>query len=69
MKKDSIYFLTIDNNLSFQQSFKNYPVRVVVLIAQDNTYPTIMGFFEDIVFELKQDGEGVKAIINLKKGN
>jgi len=30
-------FLTIDNNLSFQQNFKNYPIKVIVIISPDNT--------------------------------
>ena len=34
-------FVTIDNNLSFQNNFVNYPIAVIVLIAHDNTYETI----------------------------
>lgn len=56
-------FLTIDNNLSFQQNFKNYPVRVVVLIAHDNTYETIMSFFDAIISELRQQKIGVQIVI------
>jgi hypothetical protein len=42
---DFTTFLTIDNNISYQQNFANYPVQILVLIAQDNIYDTIMEFF------------------------
>ncbi len=41
--------LTIDNNLSFQQNFKNYPCQVVVLVAPDNTYDTVVAFLPAII--------------------
>lgn len=28
-------FLTIDNNLSFQQNFKDYPIQVFVIVSPD----------------------------------
>ena len=42
-------FITIDNNLSFQNNFVGYPIAVIVLIAHDNTYKTIMEFFDMII--------------------
>src|SRR4051812_31435880 len=48
-------FITIDNNLSFQQNFNNYPVRVTILIAKDNTYDTIMEFFTEIVETIRSN--------------
>ena len=42
-------FLTINNNLSFQQNFKNYPVQVFVIISPDNAYQTIMEIFQKIL--------------------
>ncbi len=42
-------FLTIDNNLSFQQNFMRYPLQVVIIIALDNTYATIMEIFNKIL--------------------
>lgn len=32
---------TFDQNLQFQQNFKKYPIAVIVLIAEDNTYLTL----------------------------
>jgi predicted nuclease of predicted toxin-antitoxin system len=55
-------FLTIDNNLSFQQNFKDYPMQVIVLIANDNTYPTIMSFFDLILAALQDVWTGPKTI-------
>ena len=59
-------FVTIDNNLNFQQNFNNYPLQVVVLIAKDNTYNTIMEFFDEVVTKLKQEFEGVVSIVHPK---
>src|SRR5665213_1863357 len=47
-------FITIDNNLSFQNNFSNYPVSVVILLANDNTYETIMEFFDRILDTVKK---------------
>jgi predicted nuclease of predicted toxin-antitoxin system len=46
-------FITIDNNLSFQNNFNRYPINVVVLIAHDNTYRTIMEFFDTIINSIR----------------
>ena len=59
-----MHILTIDNNLSFQQNFANYPLQVGVIVARDNTYTTIMGFIDDIVLVLKEDFIGPKAIVH-----
>ena len=47
-------FVTIDNNLSFQQNFKKYPIAVLVLIAKDNTYETIMEFLIWLLLHFKR---------------
>jgi predicted nuclease of predicted toxin-antitoxin system len=57
-------FITIDNNLNFQQNFQNYPLNVAVIIAKDNTYDTIMEFFDSIVIKLKQEFDGVISIVH-----
>jgi hypothetical protein len=57
-------FITIDNNIAFQQNFNNYPIQVLVLVAHDNTYDTIMQFFEVIVKNLTEIFEGVKVVIH-----
>lgn len=56
-------FITIDNNLSFQHNFDNYPLQVAVIIARDNTYETIMGFFDKIIDIIKQKYLGPQSII------
>ena len=55
-------FLTIDNNISFQQNFKNYPLQVIVVVAFDNTYETIMQVFENILEALKSSKQIVAVI-------
>ncbi len=57
-------FLTIDNNLSFQNNFRNYPIKVAVLVAPDNTYDTIMEFFPAVTEKLKEDFVGAQVIIH-----
>ncbi len=57
-------FVTIDNNISFQQNFINYPLQVVVLIATDNTYETIMEFFPDIIIALQKNLTGPGVVIH-----
>lgn len=57
-------FITIDNNLSFQQNFINYPIQVIVLVAQDNVYETIMEFFPAIVNKLKENFSGAQAVVH-----
>lgn len=57
-------FLTIDNNLSYQQNFKKYPIMVIILIANDNTYNTIMEFFPLIIKVLKSQKIGPQTVIH-----
>jgi predicted nuclease of predicted toxin-antitoxin system len=59
-------FITIDNNLSFQNNFENYPIAVIVLIAHDNTYETIMEFFDNIILCTKGKFTGVRAVIHYR---
>ena len=35
-------FITFDRNLQYQQNLKKYPIPVLVLNANDNTYPTLV---------------------------
>lgn len=56
-------FITIDNNLTFQNNFINYPFGVIVLVAPDNTYETIMEFFDQIISETKEIFTGAKSVI------
>lgn len=57
-------FITIDNNLSFQQNFNNYPIQVAILVCRDNTYETIMKFFNAIIEVLIQDFSGPRTIVH-----
>lgn len=57
-------FITIDNNLSAQQNFANYPIRVIVLVARDNIYETIMEFFPAILTQLHGGPPGVQTVVD-----
>ena len=57
-------FITVDNNLSSQQNFVNYPLQVIILIAQDNVYETIMEFFPDILEKLKEPFTGPQTVVH-----
>ncbi len=56
--------ITIDNNLKFQQNFLNYPIQVLVIVARDNTYDTIMEIFGDIVKKMKELFIGAQSIVH-----
>jgi predicted nuclease of predicted toxin-antitoxin system len=56
--------ITFDNNLSYQQNFENYPFRVIVLIAPDNTYHTIMSFLPAIIAKAKEDFIGTQVVVH-----
>lgn len=55
-------FITTDNNLSFQQNFKDYPIQVLVIIAPDNTYPTLYKLLGQIIHCLKRKWVGAEII-------
>jgi len=56
--------ITIDNNISSQQNFKNYSIQVIVLVAADNTYGTIMEFFDLIIEKVQTDFTGPQSVIH-----
>ncbi len=56
--------ITIDNNLPYQQNFKNSPIQVISLVSFDNTYATIMEFFDKIIATLNEDFIGLKTVIH-----
>jgi len=41
LEQDFDVLLTFDKNLQYQQNFAKYPITVVVLNAEDNTYLTL----------------------------
>jgi len=53
-------FITVDNNLSFQNNFADYPIAV----AHDNTYDTIMEIFDKIILCIKENDKGLKIVIH-----
>ena|SRR6185312_11363747 len=64
IEKDFTLFITVDNNLTFQNNFKNYPIAVMLLIAPDNTYETIMKCFDEILNSLKENFVRCKVIFS-----
>ena len=56
-------FLTTDNNLAYQQNFLNYPLQVVIMIAPDNTYETIMSFIELVKLKFEENFIGPQTVI------
>ena len=56
-------FLTTDNNLAYQQNFLNYPLQVVIMIAPDNTYETIMTFIELVKLKFEENFIGPQTVI------
>ncbi len=57
------FFLTIDNNLAYQQNFLTYPLQVVIMIAPDNTYEIIMSFIERVKLKLEENFIGPQTDI------
>jgi len=57
-------FLTIDNNLSFQQNFKRYRVQVFIIISPDNAYQTIMEIFQKILEAIKISKQNIITIVH-----
>ena len=58
------HLVTFDSNLSFQQNFLRYPVRVIVVIAPSNNYSTIMEVFEEILNCLSNSVVGPNSVIH-----
>lgn len=63
LENDFTAFVTIDNNLSFQNNFIDYPISVIVLVAHDNTYETIMEFFDKIIICTKEKFAGPRTVV------
>ena len=42
-------FITFDQNLQYQQNFKNYSLAVIVLVAPDNSYLTLKNLVPKIL--------------------
>lgn len=57
-------FITIDNNVAFQQNFNNYAMQVIVLVAHDNTYDTIMEFFDAIIKKISEPFKDVQVVLH-----
>ena len=46
--------ITFDRNLEHQQNFEKYPIKVLVLIAQNNTYQLLSELVPNIKIELQK---------------
>ncbi len=46
--------LTFDQNLEHQQNFAKYPITVIVLIAENNTYAVLSEIIENVKLELEK---------------
>lgn len=64
IKNEFTTFITFDNNLSFQQNFRHYPICVVVLIAKDNTYETITAFPPAVIEKVKSVYSGAHTVVH-----
>ena len=64
LENDFTSFITIDNNISFQNNFIDYPLSVIVLVAHDNTYETIMEFFDKIIICIKAKFAGPTTVVH-----
>ena len=62
LQYDFTTLITIDSNLPYQQNFKNYPIQVVSLVSFDNSYVTIMEFFDAIVDAVNEYSVGLKLV-------
>ena len=62
------HLITFDSNISFQQNFLRFPVKVVIIIAPSNDYNTIMEIFE-IVDCINHSIVGANVVIHPKKKN
>lgn len=56
--------MTFDRNLRHQQNFRKFPVSVIVLNAQDNTYQTLKEFIPKI--KTKLSGQLEAGITEIK---
>jgi predicted nuclease of predicted toxin-antitoxin system len=46
--------LTFDQNIEHQQNFSKYPIAVIVLIAENNTYFVLSEIVENLKIELEK---------------
>ena len=64
LQYDFTTLITIDSNLPYQQNFKNYPIQVISLVSFDNSYATIMEFFNAIVDAVNEYSVGLKLVVH-----
>ena len=56
-------FLTLDQNLQYQQNLSNFPIAVLVVCAPSNRYDDILPFLPAILAELNAISPGDLVII------
>ncbi len=54
LSEDFDILLTFDQNLEHQQNFDKYPIAVLVLIAENNTYLVLSELVENIKTQINQ---------------
>jgi len=56
-------FLTLDQNLRYQQNLANFPIGIVVVCAPSNRYDDILPFVPEILSALDTVGPGDLVIL------
>lgn len=63
MKENFQVLITFDKNLEYQQNFSKFPIIVLTINAEDNTYLTLKEFVLTIRKKLKENlNPGVQII-------
>ena len=55
--------VTFDKRIPYQQNFLKYPIVVLILYAQDNTYRTLMGLMPKVLRTLSRPQQAGAIII------
>lgn len=55
IQEDFKVLITFDKNLEFQQNFSKFPITVLTIKAEDNTYLTIKNYISEIKKILKEN--------------
>ena len=57
-------FLTLDQNLQYQQNLTNFPIGILVLCAPSNRYEDIIPFLPDILAAIHEIGPGDLVVLS-----
>ena len=53
-----MFFLTVDQNLKYQQNLKNFDIAIVLLIARNNRLTTLLPLMPEVREALSKISEG-----------